>query len=66
MSEDKWWVTLYDLDDRIITACHVGGWSSINAMLQTFALRHHNIEYIKIEVKPPDRSVMFFDPPDEP
>ena len=66
MSESKYWVTLYDPEDKIITAYQVKGWARIDAMLLTWSLRHHDIEYVKIGGKPPNPSVMFFDPPDEP
>jgi hypothetical protein len=66
MSESKWWATLYDPFDEIIAAYQVKGWARIDALMLTWSLRHHDIEYIKLGTKPPDRSVMFFAPPDEP
>lgn len=54
MDKDRWSVTLYDKDDRIISSYYVAGWAKINAMMITWSLRHQNIEYVKISAAPLD------------
>ena len=44
----KLWAILYDPDDREIARYPVLGSTAIGTLLLTWALNHHNIEYVKL------------------
>ena len=50
MNKDAWqlWAILYDRDDVEIARYKVLGSATIGNLLITYALNHHDIEYIKI------------------
>lgn len=52
----KYWMTLYDRDDRQLAKFHVDGKAKIDILLQSWSLNHKNIEYVKLTVNPPDES----------
>jgi hypothetical protein len=49
----KWWVSLYDPDDRLIAYYRIDGDTTIDRIAATFIFKHSNIEYFKITVNPP-------------
>jgi hypothetical protein len=52
----KYWLTLYDDDDCQIASYQVDGDHKLETIILTFAIRHLDIEYVKITVNPPDES----------
>lgn len=53
----KYWVTLYDRDDRQIDRYLINGDLPLNPLMLNWALNHLDIEYVKITPTPPDESI---------
>ena len=47
----KWWVTLYDSDNRQIARYKVAGSATIDNLLISWSLNHPNIEYVRITTR---------------
>jgi hypothetical protein len=52
----RYWIGLYDRDDRLITRYRIWENAEIRTILESAALSYRNIEYVKITVNPPDES----------
>lgn len=49
----KWYLSLYDPNDRLIDYYRIDGDTTIDRIAATFIFKYSNIEYYKITVNPP-------------
>ncbi|AFY94641.1 hypothetical protein [Chamaesiphon minutus] len=52
----KWWLSLYDPNNRLIAYYRIDGDATIDRIAATFIFKYSNIEYFKIAANPPDES----------